>query len=991
MTKKVTQLLAYGLLILQLISTSLISAPNGKIKGTVKDSQTKEPLPYSNVILKGTSLGSAADFDGNYLIQNIPPGTYTVRATYLGYKQTEIKIEVREGRTTEYNFVLDVESVLGDTLIVTAQAEGQKKAINEQLSSIAIKNVVSAARIQELPDANAAESVSRLPGVSIIRTGGEGSKVVVRGLSPQYNRVTIDGVELPANVTSNDPNEHKSEFKSGDELSISGDRATDLSMISSNMLGGIEVIKAITPDMDATVLGGVVNFSMRKALKNDFNAPKFELLTQGSYNNLKSKYNDYKAVGSYEQRFWDNSFGVFLQGTAEQKNLSDHELDAEYHFDGKIVVTDPGNPEFKYMTLSDVLRDRDRYGATLVLDYLHENGSIGFMNFYSRSNTSATYRNEKYDLKGNDLFYSATNSETILDVFSNLLSIKQNFGIIGIDLKLSHSYSQSENPEDVKFNFWQHSVGFENKQSSLKYAPPQEVAINVIRNHDVTYFSEISNFGNISKDRTYGVAGDIYTDITILDNLTSKIKIGGAYQRRNRSYDYNESSGSLLYDDGQQVNATILKAFPQFGESITFTDFIDNNYDYGEFLKGDYTLGEPLDVDLIMKVIEVAKQNPGTGEGLGGYKPRELQSTLYDYSGHEDRSAAYGMVTFNVGQMFTILPGVRYQNLTTIYSGIRGKQVPGGLYSANATEKQSHGYVLPMFHFRFKPLDWFQFNFAYTNTLNYPDYNTIIPRYYVGANFILYNNYRLKPATSENFDAMVSFYSNEIGLFSVGGFKKRIKDLIFTSITYPNYPDDYASYPELVADIDKKVGYSLYTYINNPLPIDVLGIETEWQTNFWYLPQPFNGLVLNINYTHIFSEAEYPKTDKISYLDSNFVQHTYSLDTLYNARLLNQPNDIVNIALGYDYAGFSMRISMLYKADIFKKPDFWYQNRIHSDEYLRFDLSVKQELPWYNIQLFFNLNNITGEDDIDINQQTKYTTAQQRYGMTADAGLRIKL
>ena len=65
-----------------------------------------------------------------------------------------------------------------------------------------IVNIVSRARIQELPDANAAESVSRLPGVSLIRTGGEGSKVVIRGLSPQYNQITIDGVELPSNVAS---------------------------------------------------------------------------------------------------------------------------------------------------------------------------------------------------------------------------------------------------------------------------------------------------------------------------------------------------------------------------------------------------------------------------------------------------------------------------------------------------------------------------------------------------------------------------------------------------------------------------------------------------------------------------------------------------------------------------------------------------------------------------------------------------------------------
>ncbi len=94
------------------------------------------------------------------------------------------------------------ETIEGQTVTVTAQAEGQYQAINEQLNSSSIKNVVSAARIQELPDANAAESVGRLPGVSLIREGGEGSKVVIRGLSPQYNQITIDGIEMASDVAS---------------------------------------------------------------------------------------------------------------------------------------------------------------------------------------------------------------------------------------------------------------------------------------------------------------------------------------------------------------------------------------------------------------------------------------------------------------------------------------------------------------------------------------------------------------------------------------------------------------------------------------------------------------------------------------------------------------------------------------------------------------------------------------------------------------------
>jgi len=52
---------------------------------------------------------------------------------------------------------------------------------------------------------------------------------------------------------------------------------------------------------------------------------------------------------------------------------------------------------------------------------------------------------------------------------------------------------------------------------------------------------------------------------------------------------------------------------------------------------------------------------------------------------------------------------------------------------------------------------------------------------------------------------------------------------------------------------------------------------------------------------------------------------------------------------------------------------------------------LKQELPWYNIQIFLNLNNITGEDDVDLNQKNNYPVTQERYGMTGDLGLRIKI
>ena len=228
-----------------LIAECVVGEPTfaSTIQGRVKDAQTGEALPSANVTLSGTGLGAAADVNGRYIIRNVPPGPYTLRVSYIGYKTAEVAIEVKEGATLTRDFQLESVAIKGEGIVITAQASGQDQAINHQLVAPQILSVVSAARIQELPDANAAESVGRLPGVSILRSGGEGTQVVVRGLQPKYNAILVDGVRMAS--------------------SSAGDRSTDLSMISPNMLEDIEVTKTVTPDQDADVLGGTVNFKMQ--------------------------------------------------------------------------------------------------------------------------------------------------------------------------------------------------------------------------------------------------------------------------------------------------------------------------------------------------------------------------------------------------------------------------------------------------------------------------------------------------------------------------------------------------------------------------------------------------------------------------------------------------------------------------------------------------------------------------------------------------------
>ncbi|MBK7700251.1 MAG: TonB-dependent receptor plug domain-containing protein [Saprospiraceae bacterium] len=193
------------------------------------------------------------------------------------------------------NFYLSYSGVQFGAVTITAQAKGQAKAINDQLNSNVIKNVIASEKIQELPDANAAETISRLPGVSVQRTGGEGSKVVVRGLSPKYTSMMVEGVNM---ATSEN------------------DRSADISAISPYSLGGIELLKAITADKDANFVGGSINFILQEA-KNNWHA---NIIMQAGYNGLKKSVNDYLFTGSISNRFFNQLFGVFAQINAENRN-----------------------------------------------------------------------------------------------------------------------------------------------------------------------------------------------------------------------------------------------------------------------------------------------------------------------------------------------------------------------------------------------------------------------------------------------------------------------------------------------------------------------------------------------------------------------------------------------------------------------------------------------------------------------------------------------
>ncbi len=175
------------ILLVLLLSTSIFifAGTTGKISGTIRDAATGEPLPGCNVIIDGTSLGAASDVNGEYFIINIKPGSYTVRATMIGYKIYRVtNVQVVADLTTQVNFSMEAGTVEMGEVVVTAERPLIQKDITSKLS------IVGSDEIINMPVANFQEILTTKAGFT---TDSDGN-IHVRGGRTGEIAYMIDGM-----------------------------------------------------------------------------------------------------------------------------------------------------------------------------------------------------------------------------------------------------------------------------------------------------------------------------------------------------------------------------------------------------------------------------------------------------------------------------------------------------------------------------------------------------------------------------------------------------------------------------------------------------------------------------------------------------------------------------------------------------------------------------------------------------------------------------
>ena len=477
--------------------------PNGTgiFTGRVIDEETGDPLPGANVMIEGTRLGGTTDNAGRFRVVGVPDGPQILIVTYLGYQGERIDISSIAGQTASTDVIgLRVTSVEMEPLIVEGIRQGQARALNQQMTAVNIKNIVSADLVGRFPDPNVAEALQRIPGVSVQRDQGEGRYVMIRGTEPRLTSVMIDGEQIPS------PEGHI--------------RNIALDVIPADLLASIEVNKTLTPGMDADGIGGAVNVITKQAYdaRTIFNAT-----VASGYNNLVSDSNIQGAFTYGKRVGFNGGFGYLFSGSYYR---TDRGSDNNEH---KWGTEDFGIGALKVLTdyqIRDYLITRERTGLVGNVDYrFGKASSVYFRGIFNRFGDQeyqrrlrfrfgkGTYDSEE-EVTGGSVERKLKDRYEEQDIYSFKAGGAHAITDLAFNYSLSYSYAREKEPG-------RKDITFEQKNVDLAYdlSDPQFPVYSITNGKDI-FDSSAFSFKEL----------ELEDDLTWERNLTARFDLKIPYR-----------------------------------------------------------------------------------------------------------------------------------------------------------------------------------------------------------------------------------------------------------------------------------------------------------------------------------------------------------------------------------------------------------------------------------------------------------------------------
>ncbi|MBI4622487.1 MAG: TonB-dependent receptor [Verrucomicrobia bacterium] len=865
---------------------------DGAVVGILKDATHGTPLPGASVKLSPGNREAVTDRAGAFHFPQLPAGSYTLEASYLGLETQTTSIRVVDGQTTRADAQLGAGAIVMAAFTVESFREGQSRAINQQRTANTIMSVISADAIGNLPDRTVGEALARLPGVNVV----DDSFANIRGTAAEHNAVTLDGDRLSTTGSNID------------STSVNTDtRAVDLSLIPAEMVGGIEVIKTLTAEMDADSFGGTINLVSRSAfeLKERSVNGKFEYI----HNTFRKQPGRAASITFMDVLGQARTLGLSATLTYRHEDRRTNSYEFAYYDAGAIPVGTSGSGTAgpiasvgdQAMEAYDTrlnFQEITKLGGTVNLDWkLSDATELHFRTFYENTETEGgRFRNRLRALSRWDASSTATLQSGRQVRFQNYMeegTREQDVLRLGFEGKTrltgggTLKYGLRHGNSDASIDRDRYIFDFPSNTERRAYswtidrrnATLPTVSFTHIATGQNGYFGVLTDrklnnlrFQTGTEDESDLTANLDYAFGLPLAGRNLEWKFGVKHRGKDRS-----SRQRIVDVSAPTVNQ------PTFANFRVLTE-------PRNLLGGTQATMGP--IVALTDVVAFYRANSAAFAPLSGDEIVRLEARKYDVN--EDILAAYGMATTKIEKL-EIIGGLRWEQTKTGYHWLADP-----LGASRGTRRYDNLYPSLLFNYRLNRN--LVARLAYTSTLSRPAYGDLVPYRssadtaaesgtgglepgdYPETNKVFLGNARLKAQQSENFDLSLEYYLPQGGVLSAAAFRKNLTDVIFRAQWK-----------------DPATPNTIFFQERNGSSGKASGVELSWQQALSFLPKPLDGFGVNLNATFI---------DGSSVLEELVPGSVASYRPFRVSFLPEQPETVYNAQLWWEKFGVTARVAV---------------------------------------------------------------------------------
>ncbi len=769
-------------------------------------------LPDATIRVQGTDLQARSDISGAFVLRDVPAGPQTLLVEYVGYPTATVSVTASDAAAPVEVTLENGASV--SEVVVTGQRLAERRALQTKKSADNLVESLYADDVGKLPDQNVAEAVRRLPAISVANDQGEGRYVIIRGVSPNLANVTVNGQTQPA------PEPDARQVKLDD--------------IPSSLIGSVNVVKSLTPDLDANAIAGQVDIITLSAFDRN----------KGFFANGRADYGEYDLNGKnpYEGDILagglfgpDRQFGAVVSYSYSQRPIESENFQGATNFrvvnpaNGYVVPDQNGVRDYNLV--------RERTGVSGALDW-RPNDRI---KLYFRAIYSEFSDDERRDQNRIDNQSAFTNQTATTGTFrgrgsvlirrreedDNTLAL--NFGgkfdlpVGHLDLSYAHTRAEKTDPLRSEYNF---------RTGGTALTVNYDVASSLYVFDPGAGFSNLTafNLNSVNYDMREAVEtieqarADYTVPLNLLDHAFT-LKAGFKYLDRHKTNNRDYQTYGLTAG-----RSFTLASVAYFGSPT----FYDGRYAFGP--RASYEAGQAF-----------IAANPGVIT-LNTASSRN-NSLANDYDVSEQIYAGYIQGTFKFGKL-TVLPGVRVEDTE---DDIKAKVITAASAlnsDFNSFGKQGYTDAFPGVNAHYDFTRDLILRGAITTSIARPNYYDLSSFVSVdqttNPTTITRGNPDLKPFRARNFDASLEYYLPSQGVISVGLFYKDIDDPIYTqTLLLQNGVFAGQSFS----------GVSVVTPVNARSET-IKGVEFNAQSQFTFLPGFLSGFGASLNFTYIDGSAD---------------------------------------------------------------------------------------------------------------------------------------